>query len=91
MAKRVDANQKNVVQQLRKLGCSVAITSSLGKGFPDFVIGVRGKNYLIELKDGAKTPSQRKLTPDESHFHALWRGQIDVCNDIGEIIKLIGL
>jgi hypothetical protein len=91
MAKRVDANQKKIVQQLRKLGCSVSVTSMIGKGFPDFVIGMRGKNYLIELKDGSKPPSQRKLTPDEVKFHALWRGQIAVCNNINEIIKLIGL
>jgi len=91
MAKRVDANQKKIVEQLRKLGCSVAVTSMMGKGFPDFVIGLRGKNYLIELKDGAKSPSQRKLTPDEVKFHAQWRGQIAVCKDINEIIKLIGL
>ena len=91
MAKRVDANQKKIVEQLRKLGCSVAMTSSLGKGVPDFIIGHRGRNFLIELKDGSKSPSQRKLTPDEVKFHALWRGQIAVCNNINEIIKLIGL
>lgn len=92
MAKRVDANQKKVVEQLRKLGCSVAVTSMIGKGFPDFIVGLRGsKNFLIELKDGSKPPSQRKLTPDEVKFHAGWRGQIAVCNNIDEIIKLIGL
>ena len=43
---RIDDNQKEVVSQLRKLGVSVAITSMLGKGFPDLVLGHQNKNYL---------------------------------------------
>lgn len=90
--KKVDANQKVIVEQLRRLGCSVAITSSLGKGFPDFVVSRSGScNFLIELKDGSKPPSQRKLTPDEQKFHAEWKGQVDVCNNLDEILKVIGI
>lgn len=87
--KKVDANQKLIVSLLRTMGCSVAVTSSLGRGFPDLVVGYRNKNYLIELKDGFKPPSQRRLTPDEINFHSLWRGQIVVCKDIDEIIELL--
>jgi len=88
-ARKIDSNQNQVVKNLRQLGISVAITSSLGKGFPDLVIGYKGKNYLIELKDGAKTKSQKKLTTDEQDFFDSWKGQISKCENIDEILKLI--
>jgi hypothetical protein len=94
-AARIDANQKEIVEGLRKLGYSVWITSSLGKGSPDIVIGARspdfgGFNILLELKDGNKCESQRKLTPLEDAFHKTWRGQIDVVNNLDEAVALIG-
>ncbi len=62
---RVDANQKEIVQQLRKRGISVLHTPQLGKGAPDIVIGYMNSNYLLEIKDGNKSQSQQKLTPAE--------------------------
>lgn len=90
-AKRIDANQNNIVESLRKIGCSVAITSMLGKGFPDIIVGRIGLNFMLEIKDGEKPPSQRKLTPDEQKFHEAWKGQIAVVNDLEEALKAIGL
>ncbi|KKL82371.1 hypothetical protein LCGC14_1985420 [marine sediment metagenome] len=87
---RTDANQNEIVQALRDVGASVAITSALGKGFVDLVAGYRGINYLIEIKDGSKPPSARRLTPDEQEFHDLWRGAVIVVNDVDEALKAIG-
>jgi hypothetical protein len=87
---KVDANQKAVVKSLRGIpGVTVAITSSLGEGFPDFIVGYKGFNYMIELKDGNKPPSARKLTDDEIEFKQKWKGQYTVCNSFDEIFKLI--
>jgi hypothetical protein len=86
-AKKVDANQKGVVAELRKRGFSVGITSSLGKGFPDLIIA-KGKTVLVELKDGSKSPSQRKLTPSEKKFIDSWRGEIIVANSIDDILLI---
>ena len=89
-AKKIDANQNEVVEKLRLIpDLSVAITSSLGQGFPDLVIGYGGKNFLIELKDGNKTESKRKLTPAEEKFKDKWNGNYHVCNNYQEIIKVI--
>lgn len=88
---RVDDNQKLIVEQLRKLGVSVAITSMIGKGFPDFICGYRGKNYMIELKDGSKPKSQKGLTMDEAKFHTAWKGQVDKCENLDEICKVLGI
>ena len=86
-AKKVDANQKSVVDSLRERGFSVAVTSALGKGFPDLIVGKNGFNLMVELKDGNKPPSARKLTPDEVEFHNSWLGKIVVANNVDEILK----
>lgn len=87
---KVDANQNKVVKSLRGIpGVTVAITSQLGKGFPDFIVGYKGFNWMIELKDGNKPPSARELTPDEVEFIQAWKGQVNVCNSFDEIFKLI--
>jgi hypothetical protein len=70
--RKVDANQPFMVATFRALGCSVWITSEIGRGAPDLVIRKGGQVRLIELKDGAKPPSARKLTPDEQEFQAEW-------------------
>lgn len=89
-ARKIDANQNQIVKQLRQLpGVSVAVTSGLGKGYPDLNVGYKGVSYLIELKDGSKPPSERKLTEEEERFHKEWKGQIAVCNSFDDIFKLI--
>lgn len=88
---RTDDNQQLIVKQLRQLGCSVAITSMIGKGFPDLVIGYKDKNFLVELKDGSKPKSQKGLTMDEAKFFTAWKGQCDKCENLDEICKIIGI
>ena len=89
IAKKVDDNQKLITQQLRKIGCAVAITSMIGKGFPDLLIGFRNKNFLFELKDGNKTASRKKLTAMEQKFFDTWAGQVNVVESFDEILKII--
>jgi len=89
-AARTDDNQNEIVQALRDVGASIAITSALGSGFVDIVAGYRGINYLIEIKDGSKPPSKRQLTPDEQEFHDLWRGAVIVVRDIDEALRAVG-
>lgn len=72
-AKRIDNNQTDIVKAFRDVGFSVAVTSALGNGFPDIVVGAYGKNYLIEIKDGEK-----KLTDKEASFFIGWAGQYHI-------------
>ena len=91
-AAKVDANQPEIVSQLRDIpGCKVWITSMVGHGGPDFVVGWMGANYLIELKDGEKVPSKRKLTKDEKKFHAQWGGQVDIAESFEDCLRIIGV
>jgi hypothetical protein len=73
-AGRTDANQARIVAALRKLGASVAITSQVGNGLPDLIVGYQGRTVLLEVKDGDKPPSGQKLTDAEAYFLANWRG-----------------
>jgi len=87
---RVDANQGQIVEALRAAGYSVAITSSLGNGFPDLVVGGFGRNFILECKDGNKPPSAQKLTRDEAIWHENWRGDTMIVNSPADALAQIG-
>lgn len=89
-AAKIDANQPAIVQALRAAGASVLCMHSLGGGAPDLVVGFRGRNYLLEVKDGDKYPSERRLTQDESRFFQEWRGEVTVVNDVEEALEVVG-
>ena len=93
-AKRTDFNQGEIVKVFRDLGCSVWITSMCGKGAPDIVVGFENErghqfNWLIEIKDGEKPPSQQRLTPAEMKFHDEWKGQICVIRCAADAVALL--
>jgi len=89
-AAKVDDNQSEIVALFRKLGCSVKVTSSLGQGFPDLVVGILGCiNLMVEVKDGEKPPSKRKLTDDEQKFKDEWKGQYDVVETPADVYALV--
>ena len=89
MAKRVDANQVQIVQLFRSLGCSVKPLHMVGDGFPDLAVGCSGVNLLVEVKDGSKPPSARKLTDDEQVWHDEWRGQKCIVETDQDVINLV--
>lgn len=73
-AKKVDANHNAVADYLRRIGYSVFSTAALGNGFPDLLVGCAGFAAVVEVKDGAKPPSARKLTEDEQRFAEQFTG-----------------
>jgi hypothetical protein len=82
---RKDDNQTIIVSAFRQFGASVFETHQIGGGFPDIVVGFRGKNYLIEIKDGEKCESRRPLTPAEIEFHATWHGRVEIIKSVEEV------
>lgn len=87
-AAKADANQPIIVAALRRCGFVVAHCHTVGGGFPDLVIARRGWTGLVEVKDGSKPPSARKLTPDEAEFHAKWPGEIYILETVEDVLKL---
>lgn len=90
-AAKVDDNQASIVAALRTVGCSVLPLHAVGQGCPDLLVARAGDMVLIEVKDGAKPPSARKLTPDQVEFHASWRGRIVVVTSIREALEAVGI
>ncbi len=94
--RRVDDNHAAIVSALRKIGYSVLSLAPLGRGAPDLLAArpggcTCGGMYLFEVKDGAKVPSARKLTPDEERFHAAWVGDISIVESIEDAIRTVGM
>lgn len=88
--RKVDDNQKEIVEAFKKLGYSVAHTHIVGKGFPDIVVAGHDKrNYLIEIKDGKKPLSKRKLTPDELKFHDSWQGDLKIIESVEDVVRFV--
>jgi len=79
------------VEELRARGFSVQSIHTVGDGCPDLLVGcpINRKNYLFEIKDPAKRPSQRALTKDEEEWHARWRGQVAIAHSVDEILEAI--
>jgi hypothetical protein len=88
-AARIDANQDQIVTALRAMGATVRIVTQ-GNGLPDLLVGFRGVTILMEVKDGQKVPSARRLTPAEQKFFDEWRGGIvAIVNSVDEAIDLL--
>lgn len=61
---KVDANQAQIVAALRRVGCYVLHLHQLKNAF-DLLVCWRGQTWCVEVKDGNKPPSRRKLTEGE--------------------------
>ena len=82
-AARRDANERDIVSVFRKLGWSVSQAGPL-----DLVIGKHGRTVLIEVKDGAKMPSQQRLTPSERRFIENWRGEVYIVRTLFDAVSV---
>lgn len=88
-AAKVDANHKAIMQVMRSIGASVQSLAATGKGCPDLLVGYKGINYLMEVKDGDKVLSAQKLTIDQQHWHSAWRGRVHVVKSEDEALKIL--
>jgi len=92
-AARVDDNQSEIVRAIQRIGAYVIDCSHVGSGFPDLLVAFRGRWTLIEIKDGEKPPSRRKLTPSQTIFHAeaLAKGcKVHVVESVDQALCLLG-
>lgn len=69
---RIDGNHREIVDALEAVGASVQSLAAVGSGCPDLLAALRGRNFLFEIKDGSKPPSERTLTPDQKRWINAW-------------------
>ena len=86
-AARVDDNQPEVVAAFRKLGWTVLIISQLKKCC-DIIVSKSGETIAVEIKDGSKPLSARKLTAGELEFKDNWQGRYELVESIEDVIKI---
>lgn len=93
-AAKIDSNQPEIVRALQGVGCFVLSLAAVGKGVPDLLVSEPIYPYrlhFLEVKDGSKPPSARKLTPDQVAFHAKFPGQIHIVKSINEALSAVGV
>ena len=91
-AAKIDANHEQVVSALRAAGASVQSLAGVGKGVPDLLVGFQGKTLLMEVKDGKKPPSERRLTEDQVRWHGAWRGgPLAVVDGVDAALRMLGV
>lgn len=84
-AAKIDANQPDIVAALRAIGCSVDVI-----GEPvDLLVGYRGRSGTLEVKDGSRPPSERKLTPQQIKFQDEQRGFFRVVESVEQAIAAV--
>jgi Holliday junction resolvase len=84
-AAKTDDNQAEVVALFRKLGWYVLIVSQL-KNCCDIIVSKNGRTVAIEIKDGKKPPSARKLSEGEQKFRAEWQGEYALVETADDVI-----
>lgn len=85
MPKSTDANQSEIVADLRKAGASVVSLHEVGRGCPDLLVGFRDKNFIIEVKT-----EYGRLNALQAEWHVTWRGRVDVARTSEEALRIIG-
>jgi hypothetical protein len=87
-AARRDDNEKEIVAAMREAGAYVKAIND--EGLFDLLVSYRGETMLIEVKDGAKPPSARRLTEAEQKFHDEWPGSdLYIVNSVEEALSLL--
>jgi Holliday junction resolvase len=90
-AAKVDANHAEIRDGMRKAGFAVFDCAGLGRGLPDLIAVKAGRVVFIEVKDGSKVPSARKLTEAQQKVHAAFTANgypIQVITSVEEAVRL---
>ena len=86
-AARTDDNQTEVVELFRKLGWYVLIVSQL-KNCCDLIVSKNGRTFAVEIKDGRKPASARKLSSGEQKFKDEWQGNYALVEAVEDVMRV---
>jgi hypothetical protein len=86
-AAKKDDNHKEIVSFFESCGWVVWDTSQL-KDCVDIVVSRAFQTIVVEIKDGSKPPSKRKLTPGELKFRQKWRGHYRLVQSVEDVMDI---
>ena len=89
-AAKVDGNQGDIVAALEAVGASVQSLAAVGNGCPDLLVGFRGTNFVIEVKDPAQPANKRRLNSHQKPWHAEWRGRAHLVETVEQALLVVG-
>lgn len=89
-AARRDENHAEVKAVFESLDCSVLDVAGIPCGF-DLIVGYKTQAIAVEVKDGEKPPSARKLTENEFSAHLNWRGPKAIVKNNDEALLVVKL
>jgi hypothetical protein len=79
-----DSNQKQIIKELRAMGASVEISSMIGNGFGDIIVGFNEINYILEIKT-----ETGELRDNQVEYHRSWKGTIHTIRSFEEALEII--
>lgn len=88
-AAKKDDNHDEIVAVFKQLGCGWLDLYQVGDGVPDGVAEINTHNVFVEIKDGAKPPSGRRLTGPERKFHETWHGAVIIIETVDDVLRLV--
>jgi hypothetical protein len=89
-ARRKDGNHHAIVTALVAHGASAEAIESGQPGVPDLLVGYLGETELLEVKDGKRVPSARRLNADQVAWHRQWRGRpVLVVKSVDEALAVL--
>ena len=83
-AAKVDANQNEIVDALRKIGVSVLHLHQVGKGCPDLLCWHRHRYVLLEVKVPGEGPNKEQV-----EFIDRWPGELHIVHSVTEALVAI--
>ena len=87
-AARRDAGEQDIIKAMRACGAFVKVIND--EGTFDLLCWYNGHTLLLEIKDGNKPPSARRLTDAEQKFHDEWPGNnLRIINSVQEALDLL--
>jgi hypothetical protein len=81
-AARVDSNQAEIIEALKRVGVSVEI---IGRPV-DLLVCVRGETLVLEVKN----PDGRdRITKEQAEFIARWPGRVEFARTPEEAVRIV--
>lgn len=84
-ARKVDDNHTAVVERFEALGFAVQSLASIGNGCPDLLVSRGQKTACVEIKDGSKVPSKRRLSADQEAWWSRWKGKVWLVEKLDDV------
>ena len=82
--------KEDIIKAIETKGGTVIEVSRLRRGMPSLLVGFRGTNSLLFIKDGTQSAQRRHMTDAELNFQTFWRGRVRIANSVAEALNLVG-